>query len=157
MAIQCIAHIGICVSDLERARRFYRDGLGFKEVAKLETSSPPTRQLLKMKDASLRAVFVERDGLRIELLYFEQPACFTGELPRPYNQVGLTHVAIRVDDLDATIASLRKAGATWVEGTTIQNPEFQARASMLLDPDGTRLELIEAPIDPRAPLGEPIP
>jgi glyoxylase I family protein len=156
VAIQCIAHIGICVSDLERSRRFYRDGLGFKEVAKLHTNSPPTRQLLKMKDVDLHAVFLERDGLRIELLYYAAPGCTAGERPRPMNQLGLTHVAIRVDNLDATITALKRAGATPIEGTQIDNPEFQASAAMVTDPDGMRLELIQAPIDPRAALGEPL-
>lgn len=156
MAIQCIAHIGICVSDLERSRRFYRDGLGFKEVAKLRTSSGPTNQLLQMKDADLQAIFLERDGLRIELLNYLAPGCTAGERPRPMNQLGLTHMAIRVDDMDATIAALARAGATPIQGTLIDNPEFQARAAMVVDPDGTRLELIQAPIDPRAPLGEPL-
>lgn len=156
MAIQCIAHIGICVSDLERSRFFYRDGLGFKEVARLQTSSAPTRQLLNMKDVDLRALFLERDGLRIELLWYARPGATAGERPRPMNQLGLTHVALRVDDVDATIAALVRAGATWLEGTTIDNPEFQARAAMLVDPDGTRLELIQAPLDPRAALGEPL-
>jgi lactoylglutathione lyase len=156
VAIQCIAHIGVCVSDLERSRRFYRDGLGFKEVARLETSSGPTRQLLQMKDVDLHAAFLERDGLRIELLYYARPGASAGERPRPMNQLGLTHMAIRVDDLDATIAALRRAGATPIEGTVIDNPEFQARAAMVVDPDGTRLELIQAPGDPHAPLGVPV-
>ena len=156
MAIQCIAHVGICVSDLERSRRFYRDGLGFKEVARLQTGSAPTRQLLQMKDVDLHALFLERDGLRIELLHYARPGSTAGERPRPMNQLGLTHLALRVDDVDATIAALVRAGATWLEGTTIENPEFQARAAMVVDPDGMRLELIEAPIDPRAPLGEPL-
>jgi len=156
MAIQCIAHLGICVSDLERSRRFYRDGLGFKEVARLHTDSAPTSQLLKLPNTDLHAYFLERDGLRIELLYYASPGCTAGERPRPMNQVGLTHLAVRVDDLDATIAALRRAGASPIEGTVIDNPEFQARAAMVVDPDGTRLELIQAPIDPRAPLGEPL-
>jgi catechol 2,3-dioxygenase-like lactoylglutathione lyase family enzyme len=156
MAIQCIAHVGICVSDLERSRRFYRDGLGFKEVARLQTSSGPTRQLLQMKDVDLRALFLERDGLRIELLHYPRPGTTAGERPRPMNQLGITHIALRVDDVDATIAALERAGASWLQGTTIDNPEFQARASMVVDPDGTRIELIQAPIDPRAPLGEPL-
>jgi catechol 2,3-dioxygenase-like lactoylglutathione lyase family enzyme len=156
LAIQCIAHVGICVSDLERSRRFYRDGLGFKEVARLQTSSPPTRQLLQMKDVELHAAFFERDGLRLELLHYPRPGVTAGERPRPMNQLGITHIALRVDDVEATIAALVRAGATWLEGTTIENPEFQARAAMVVDPDGTRLELIQAPIDPRAPLGEPV-
>ena len=156
MAIQRMAHVGICVSDLERSRRFYRDGLGFREVARLESSSAPTRRLLQMPDASLQGVFLERDGLRIELLYFASPGAKAGPRPRPLNLLGLTHLAIRVDALDATLDALRRAGATPLEDTRMENPRFQARAVMVLDPDGTRLELIEAPGDPAAPIGEPL-
>ena len=156
MAIQCIAHVGICVSDLERSRRFYRDALGFREVARLESSSAPTRRLLQVSDADVQAAFFERDGLRIELLYYVRPGATAGSLPRPMNQLGLTHLAIRVDALDATLADLRRAGATPLEDTRMENPEFHARAVIVLDPDGTRLELIEAPGDPAAPIGVPL-
>jgi len=156
VAIQRIAHVGICVSDLERSRRFYRDALGFEEVARLETSSAPTRQLLQVPDADVRGAFFERDGLRIELLYYVRPGATAGERPRPMNRLGLTHLAIRVDALDATLAALRRAGATPLEDTLIDIPEFQARAAIVLDPDGTRLELIEAPGDPAAPFGVPV-
>lgn len=156
MAIQCIAHIGICVSDPERSRRFYRDALGFKEVARLATSSAETRRLLQLPDVELQALFLERDGLRIELLHYARPGVTAGERPRPMNQLGLTHIALRVDDLDATLEALRRSGGTPLEDTWIDNPEFQARAAIALDPDGMRLELIEAPGDPRAPLGEPL-
>lgn len=155
MAIQRIAHVGICVSDLERSRRFYRDALGFREVSRLTTSSAGTRRLLQVPDADVHAAFFERDGLRLELLHFVRPGATAGQ--RPMNQLGLTHLAIRVDALDATLAALRRAGATPLEDTRMENPEFQARAAIVLDPDGLRLELIEAPGDPAAPIGVPVP
>lgn len=156
MSIQRVAHVGICVSDLERSRRFYRDALGFREVARLESCSTGTRRLLQLPDADLRASFLERDGLRIELLCFAHPAATAGGRPRPMNRLGFTHLAIRVDALETTLAALRRAGATPLEPTRMENPRLRARAVVVLDPDGTRLELIEAPGDPAAPVGEPV-
>lgn len=156
MTIQRVVHLGLCVSDLERSRRFYRDALGFREVSRLDTADAPMRTLLQLPDAELSALFLERDGLRLELLHFARTAAPTGPRPRPMNAPGFTHLAIRVDDLEASLAALRRAGATLLEDTRMENPDYQARAAIALDPDGNRLELIEAPGDPSAPVGEPL-
>jgi catechol 2,3-dioxygenase-like lactoylglutathione lyase family enzyme len=156
VAIQRIAHVGLCVSDLERARRFYCDALGFTEVARLESSGEGTSRLLQVPGAAVRAAMLERDGLRIELLHFASPKALADGGPRAMNRVGLTHLAIRVDALDATLAELTRAGGTPLEETRMENPSFQARAAVVLDPDGTRLELIEAPGDPATPIGQPV-
>ena len=42
-----------------------------------------------------------------------------------------------------------------LEQTRIANPAFQAKVICVLDPDGVRLELVEAPGDPFEPLGTP--
>jgi catechol 2,3-dioxygenase-like lactoylglutathione lyase family enzyme len=153
VAVQQIAHVGICVSDLDHSRRFYCDALGFREVAQLESSGVPTQRLLQVPDAAVRALFLERDGLRIELLSFVTPELVGDRAPRPMNRRGLTHLAIRVDELPAVADALRRAGGTLLEDTVVENPEFGARAMIVLDPDGTRLELIEAPGDPAVAMG----
>ncbi len=155
MAIQCFAHVGICVSDLERSRRFYSDVLGFKEVARLQVVGEPSDTLLDLEDVDLHATFLERDGVRIELLWYAHPGGQAGPVPRAMNQFGLTHLAIRVDDLEQTLAALRREGVASLDDTRIGNPQLGAQAIYVLDPDGLRLELIEAPGDPTAPLGEP--
>lgn len=155
MAIQCLAHVGICVSDLERSRRFYRDLLGFKETARLRVVGEPSATLLDLPDVDLHALFLERDGVRIELLFYPQPTGHPGPVPRPMNQFGLTHIAIRVDDLESTVAGLRAENVTILDRTRISNPQFEAEVVYVLDPDGMRLELIQAPGDPTLPLGEP--
>lgn len=156
MTVQRVVHLGLCVSDLERSRRFYRDALGFREVSRLDTADEPMRRLLQLPDAELSALFLERDGLRLELLHFARTAAPAGARPRAMNAPGFTHLALRVDDLDATLEALRRAGATPLDDTRMENPAFEARAAIALDPDGNRLELIEAPGDPMAPIGEPL-
>ena len=58
------------------------------------------------------------------------------------NKVGLTHVSIRVDDLDVLAGRMAAVGGVILAETMVT---FEAgnRGLMVLDPDGVRLELIE--------------
>ncbi len=59
-----MSHIGICVSDWERSLRFYRDVLGFQYAFELAVKGEPSDTLLALKDVALRAIYLERDGVR---------------------------------------------------------------------------------------------
>ena len=151
MTIQYVMHVGICVRDLERSIRFYRDGLGFEEAGGLEISGEPTATLVEIPDLELRAVYLERDGLRIELLQYPRPGTVGSAERRPMNQLGLTHFAIRVDNLDDTLAKLAPLGANILEHTRVHEEAFDAHIIYITDPDGTRLEVIETPNAPTRP------
>ena len=148
MAVEYMMHVGICVQDLERSIRFYRDGLGFVDKGTLDIEGEPTATLLGFSELELNAVYLERDGLRIELLYYPKPGTVGKAEARPMNQPGLTHFAIRVSDLDGTIEKLVGLGGHVLEGTRIHNDTFGADLLYVTDPDGTRLELVEVPEDP---------
>jgi glyoxylase I family protein len=63
---------------------------------------------------------------------------------RPVNQLGLTHLNFRVDDVDAVAARLRDLGGTVLEHTrTTFGPEMDFL--YCTDPDGTRIELMKLP------------
>jgi predicted enzyme related to lactoylglutathione lyase len=66
------------------------------------------------------------------------------------NALGLTHLSFRVDDLDDVIHKLEKAGGRVIERSVVEIGGGKFRALFALDPDGTRLELIDVPGDPRA-------
>lgn len=149
MAIQHLSHIGICVSDLEVSRRFYTELLGFTELHELAVVGPPVETLLEIERADLRALYLERDGVVIELLYFASPGPVGERERRPMNQLGLTHLSFRVDDLDVTLAELRAGGASIVDFTRTRHPGLKAGAIFVTDPDGTRIELVQAPGDPK--------
>jgi catechol 2,3-dioxygenase-like lactoylglutathione lyase family enzyme len=65
------SHVGICVSDWRRSLRFYHDVLGLGYVREQELSGEPGSTLLQLEDVDLRAITLEREGLRIELV--QQP------------------------------------------------------------------------------------
>ncbi|HEV7735324.1 MAG TPA: VOC family protein [Candidatus Binatia bacterium] len=150
LPLQRFTHIGICVTDLDRSHRFYRDLLGFTEEHRLEIAGPPVDTLLRLRDAHLRAIYLMRDGVRIELLHFETPAA-PARRERVMNEPGLTHLSFRVSDLDAVLDGLRAAGERVVEETVIRFPEFESAAAFVVDPDGQLIELVQAPGDPAAP------
>ncbi|MCA9506371.1 MAG: VOC family protein [Myxococcota bacterium] len=150
MTFQYVMHVGVCVRDLERSLRFYRDGLGFAEVGvgRLEIEGEPTATMLGLPDLELHAIYLERDGVRIELLHYPRPGTVGPAEARPMNQPGLTHFAMRVTDLDEAIERIRDFGGHLVEGSRVHNPVYAAHLTYVTDPDGTRIELIETPKDP---------
>src|SRR5438105_6895699 len=78
------SHIGLCVRDLERSRRFYVEGLGFTEFARFELDRPIAEI---DPPCSFTSFFVQKDGLRVELLDFRSPPVF-GIPSTPRNQLG---------------------------------------------------------------------
>lgn len=142
-----VSHVGICVSDWKRSLRFYHDVLGFRYLHELALAGEPSSTLLQLEDVELRAIYLEREGLRIELLHYARPGCEAGRVPRPMNQLGLTHLSLRVDDLDAQLARLVEAGVEVLEPTRIDLPEAGVKAVFVSDPDGTRIELVQQPGD----------
>ena len=148
MAVQYLMHFGVCVRDLERSIRFYRDALGFTEAGRLEIEGEPTATMLGLPELELHAIYLDRDGFRIELLHYPTPGTVGPAEARPMNQPGLTHMALRVDDLDATIRDVEAHGGRVIESSRVYNPSFEASLVYATDPDGTRLELVQVPKDP---------
>ncbi|HEX5066060.1 MAG TPA: VOC family protein [Myxococcota bacterium] len=136
-------HLGICVSDLGRSLAFYRDALGFAVESELSVDGEPSETLLRLRPVKLRAVYLVRDGVRIELLHYASPGHAGDGSPRAMNQLGLTHLSFRVDDLAAAAARLETHGARVLGDTRIDNEQLRAKAVFATDPDGTLIELVE--------------
>jgi catechol 2,3-dioxygenase-like lactoylglutathione lyase family enzyme len=136
-----ITHLGICVRDLECSVVFYERALGFVTVGRMQATGPETETILSVPDAVVDLVYLERDGLRIELLAYLGGARGDGT-PRPMDQVGLTHLSIRVGSIDDLVGPITNEGGSVLAETEVCF-EWGNRGVMTLDPDGTRIELIE--------------
>jgi lactoylglutathione lyase len=140
------SHLGICVSDLERSVRFYRDGLGFEEAESHQVGEE-FGALMEVEKVQLQSRMLRRDGVTIELLGFESPG-HTGERTRrPMNQLGLTHLSLRVDDVDGVAATIEALGGVVVRETrtTFDFPGARLDFLYCTDPDGVRIELMDLP------------
>jgi catechol 2,3-dioxygenase-like lactoylglutathione lyase family enzyme len=142
-----MSHIGICVSDRVRSLRFYHDVLGFRYVSELEVKSELANRLLRLKDVDLRAIYLEREGVRIELLYYASPGHQGDGSQREMNRLGLTHLSMRVENLSGTLEKLASADVEIIEQTRIGAPDDPVQAVMIADPDGTLIELVQQPGD----------
>jgi len=156
MAVQYISFLALRVKDLERSKRFYTEALGFRPISTLDVTSSTTPSAREFGVESLRTemIFLERDGMRIQLGTFHLPERL--HLPEPRRQLGYSHLGIRVDDLDVTLREVSRCGGSVVEGTRMSNPDFGSEVASIRDPDGARMELLQIPGDPTGPLGVPI-
>jgi lactoylglutathione lyase len=129
-------HVGLCVADAARSRRFYEGLLGFTFWWELEPPDEGTDQLLQLtKPLGLHATYLVRDGLVLELLAYSQRAVHAGP-DRVMDQVGLTHVSLSVANLGEVLAAVRSFGGSVVEGSVSE------QSAMIRDPDGQLLELL---------------
>jgi glyoxylase I family protein len=148
VGVRRFSHLGLCVRDLARAHAFYVGGLGFRELSRMTTRGAETSRLLGLARVELEAVYLERDGLRLELLHYRSPGSQAVREARPMNLAGLTHLSLIVNDLDALLASLTALGGAPLTESRIESPQFASRVVFVLDPDGTRIELVEGDFDP---------
>lgn len=122
MKIKELGHVVLYVSNLDKSVKFYRDILGFRQVARLENSG---------------AVF---SGGRThhELLLLE-----VGVEPEPHKEIkpGLYHIGFKIgdspQDIKKAYAELKKKGVPIV-GTANHTV---THSIYILDPDGNELEL----------------
>lgn len=145
MATTAFSHLGICVSDLERSVAFYCDGLGFERAEAHEVGAE-FGALMELDGLRLRSQFLRGPGgVALELLAFASPAPTGDGRRRPLNALGLTHLSVRVDDVDAVAARLVALGGAVVDGTrtTIPTGGRPLDFVYLTDPDGVRIELMD--------------
>lgn len=129
-------HIGLCVIDRVRSRRFYEGLLGFQFWCELDPPDAPTGRLLQLEPpVGLHATYLTRDGLVLELLDYSSRAVQAGPA-RVMDQPGLTHLSLSVSALATVLAAVPEFGGS-VESSTVTE-----RSAMIRDPDGQLLELL---------------
>jgi lactoylglutathione lyase len=138
-----VSHVGICVSDLDRSLAFYRDGLGFSPTM-AHTVGAEFAKLMEVDGVALRSQFVARDGLTIELLAYDSPGVTGDGSRRPMNQLGLTHINLRVDDIETVAAAIAAHGGTVLSDTRTTFGDVMDFV-YCTDPDGVRIELMKLP------------
>ena len=156
MAVLHFSHSGVCVSDIKRSTAFYRDVFGFTRHHQLHLNGEDVSTVVKVKDAELDVVYLERDGTTIELLHFAAPAPTRDAVPREMNRMGLTHFSFNVDEIAEVCRNVVAAGGRVMQETQVGTPDDKSCVVFVTDPDGCLIELVQSPADPtRLPLQPP--
>ena len=129
-------HIGLCVADRERSRRFYEGLLGFTFWRDLELPDIGTAKLLQLDGPiGVRATYLVSDGVVLELIDYSKRDVHTGS-KRVMDEVGLTHMSLSVSDLAGVLAQVQSYGGSVVDETVTEH------FAMIRDPDGQLIELL---------------
>jgi lactoylglutathione lyase len=129
-------HIGLCVADRDRSRRFYEGLLGFQFWWELELPDEGTAQLLRLEGPiGVHATYLVRDGFVLELIDYSKRDVHAGS-ERVMDQVGLTHMSLSVSDLAAVLAMVEEFGGSVIDETVTE------QFAMIRDPDGQLIELL---------------
>jgi catechol 2,3-dioxygenase-like lactoylglutathione lyase family enzyme len=131
-----VNHLGHCVSDLARSRRFYEELLGFEFWREITPSDESTAPLLGL-DPPLGSTicYLRRDGFVLELLHFSAPEHRRAPTRRAMDEPGLTHLSFSCD-VESVRARVEEYGGEVLTGTDV------GVAIFVRDPDGQLLELL---------------
>jgi len=126
-----IGHVALKVHDLERSLAFYRDKLGFPEMMRMDHPEGGVWLVyLRVTDSQFIEIFPGAENER-------SPG---------WNGNAITHVCLEVDDLDAVVDQVEKAGIKLlIEKKTAADGNRQA---WIEDPDGNRIEFMQ--LDPNS-------
>lgn len=146
MTCRALDHVGLTVSDLERALAFWRDLLGLRETGRGVVAWEHLDRLTGLDATEIEWVGLAlADGTALELQRYRHPV--TGALALgDENAPGRSHVALVLDDLDAVVGRLRSAGTAVRSRSPIlleRGAYAGWRAIYVLDPDGHSVELME--------------
>ncbi len=141
-----VHHPAIVVPDMEIALAFYCDLLGFEVVLEAEVPSgfELFSEAMGITDSGFKVRKIKKGNSCIEL--FEFNASEPGDSRPPANRIGISHIALATDDIEADFARLSNAGVEFNRDLT---GEVRDRFAYGRDPFGNILELIEH--DPSAP------
>jgi catechol 2,3-dioxygenase-like lactoylglutathione lyase family enzyme len=138
-----LRHAGIVVTDLARALHFYCDLLGLKILRSMEEKGAFLDTILGHQDVRVTTIKLAagKGSAVLELLHFTSPPAPAGPR-RGLFDLGPTHVAFTVEDLDATFERLTRAGVLFTAPPQL-SPDGLAKVTFCQDPDGTPIELVE--------------
>lgn len=123
--ISSIAHVALRVKDIDRSLDFYVRQLQFPEMFRLHRDGKLWIVYLRITDDQFLELFP--DGV--------------GDRAAGREATGMNHLCLGVDDIDAVIAELKKAGVP-LTAEKKQGADHNLQA-WIQDPDGNRIELMQ--------------
>ncbi len=136
-------NVTISVADLDKSAKFYK-ALGFEEGDQHDVPGAVAKALgSDAANAKLSIRFMKRDGVVLELVHLD-PSPTAKASQGSAAQLGLAHIAFRVDDVDRVAKIIKdNGGGTVDKNRTKLGPAGQGVDILFCtDPDGTMMEVV---------------
>ena len=137
-----VRHIGIVVKNIENSLKFYRDIFGLQIQRSMNESGKYIDNMLGFENVKVKTVkmFAPNGPTLIELLEFDAPK--GRDLSNQINDLGASHVAFTVSNIDEIYGKLKQSGIKFNAPPQL-TPDGYAKVTFCLDPDNTPIELVE--------------
>ena len=144
MALKRLDNMGIVVEDLAAAVEFFRE-LGMELEGEATVEGEWAGRVTGLGDQRVEVAMMRTpDGHnRLELSRFLEPAVVEDHRTAPVNALGYLRVMFAVDDIDDTLARLRKHGAELVSSEVVSYGD-SIRLCYIRGPEGLLIGLAEA-------------
>jgi catechol 2,3-dioxygenase-like lactoylglutathione lyase family enzyme len=143
MTIQRMDNVGIVVDDLPATIAFFRE-LGLELEGRAMVEGEWAGRVTGLGDQRVEIAMMRTpDGhSRLELSRFLAPPVVADHRNAPVNALGYLRVMFAVDDIDETLARLRKHGAELVSSEVVQY-EDSIRLCYIRGPEGLLIGLAQ--------------
>jgi catechol 2,3-dioxygenase-like lactoylglutathione lyase family enzyme len=143
MALQRMDNVGIVVEDLAATIEFFRE-LGLELEGRAMVEGEWAGRVTGLGDQRVEIAMMRTpDGhSRLELSRFLAPRVIADHRNAPVNSLGYLRVMFAVDDIDDTLARLRKHGAELVSSEVVQY-EDAYRLCYIRGPEGLLIGLAQ--------------
>ena len=139
--IKEIRHTGIVVDDLKKTLWFYKEKMGFKVFKHMDESGHFIDKILGIRNIMVTTVKMTLgNGQMIELLDFSSHK--KNILQRSINDVGPTHLAFTVDNIDKIYDDFLHDGVEFIS-IPKASEDGSVKVVFCKAPEGTYIELVE--------------
>ena len=154
MKAKGVSHIAVCVADLEKSLKFYRDilGLAVKLHTTQEMARRPGAESAEMYERPRKARtvaniwFDEPDSPQPFLVLTSHPGDEVGGQPIKLDQRGISHISFEVENVPAYAQELIAKGVSLAGSLEdFADASGNVRTIFVYDPDGILVQFDEGP------------
>ena len=140
--IASVRHTGIVVKDLEATKDFYL-ALGFALQSQAHETGPFIEQVTGFADANLHWVkMILPDNSLLELIQYDYPTDNRTEVLQPANQLGVSHLAFSVQEIDKFCRRIIDLGGNVINSPALTK-DNKYKVAYCHDIEGNLFEAVE--------------
>jgi catechol 2,3-dioxygenase-like lactoylglutathione lyase family enzyme len=140
--IKAVRHTGVVVRDLEKSTEFYC-ALGFVEDNQAIEEGDFIDTVVGLQNVKLEWVKLKApDGYILELLQYHSHPEQKEIAKQRSNQLGCSHLAFSVDDIDTVCKEIKKIGGSVVSPPALTNDK-KVKVVYCHDNEGNLMEIVE--------------